>query len=649
MKNTYSNLDVLRSFAVLSVVAAHLWHGCVDFQLCAYSEGTNQFLHNLSFTGVMFFFVHTCLVLMLSMDRAPAQHRARSFLIRRAFRIYPLCWATILLVLSTGLNGQPGTSLNALGGRGLAVNLLLVQNLVRSVPSVISPLWSLPWEVQMYLVLPLFYIVLRRYERWLPALPLWLFATFLASVATLSRAPRALHAAIFPPLFISGMVAYQLLRRQKNKPFIRKLPAGLWPLFVLGLFAAEGLLMGSHSFESQFGAVINASICLALGLAIPAFHDLRPGWMSLTTQQIAKYSYGTYLLHVPAFVIVFRALPFLPLAVKITAFLGLTALLSVLSFHLLEDPLIRLGKRLTKSTCSAPELDATRGFAPEKSASDRAVHTEVHMPSESLIPSSTQTPLVSIITPVYNALRWLPETMASVRAQTYTHWEHIFVDDGSTDGSLEFLEVMARDDRRLRVLCTARNGGPSEARNLAIDAARGRFLAFLDADDLWMPEKLARSVEWMTTHGYAFIYHDYRHLSHDGTRIGALIRGPEELDLRTLHVRRGTGGCLSVVLDRQRIPEFHFPTNFRFLHEDFCAWLSLIKQGHFGHRLPADLGRYRLSLHSRSSNKLIGAANAWVIYRTISKLSWLRAASWWILYAWNCFWLYRAARPLKAR
>jgi glycosyltransferase involved in cell wall biosynthesis len=254
-------------------------------------------------------------------------------------------------------------------------------------------------------------------------------------------------------------------------------------------------------------------------------------------------------------------------------------------------------------------------------------------------------PLVSIITPVYNAARWLPETLASVRAQTLADWEQILVDDGSSDDSVAIVEAAAAVDARFRLLHAPRNEGPSKARNLALEAARGRFIAFLDADDLWLPEKLARSVEMMTEHGYGFIYHDYRHISHDGAMIGALIRGPEELNLRSLHTRRGTGSCLSVVLDRWRIDGFRFPGGYRHLHEDFCGWLSLIQKGYTGHRLAADLGRYRLSAKSRSANKLVGAMETWRIYRRISRLSFPRAALWWTEYAWNDFWLYRYGRP----
>lgn len=253
-------------------------------------------------------------------------------------------------------------------------------------------------------------------------------------------------------------------------------------------------------------------------------------------------------------------------------------------------------------------------------------------------------PLVSIITPVYNAARWLPETLASVQAQTLTDWEHLMVDDGSTDDSVFLIAAAAADDARIRLLRSPSNGGPSRARNLAIEASVGRFLAFLDADDLWLPEKLARCAQWMNLNSYGFIYHDYRFLSSDGARLGPLIAAPDLLDLETLHTRRGLG-CLSIVLDREQVGNFRFPADCPFLHEDFCAWLSLVNSGHIGHRLAVDLGRYRLSPRSRSGNKLRAAAETWRIYRQASNLPRLRAAQWWMQYAWNGFWLHFYARP----
>lgn len=253
-------------------------------------------------------------------------------------------------------------------------------------------------------------------------------------------------------------------------------------------------------------------------------------------------------------------------------------------------------------------------------------------------------PLVTIITPVYNSARWLREMLLSVQEQTLSDWELILADDGSTDESVRIAELAAAADSRIRLLRQPCNGGPGAARNRALGMAHGRFIAFLDADDLWLPEKLERCIRFMEAHGYGFIYHDYRQISAEGTRVGARVRGPAALDLRTLHTERGVG-CLTVVLERERVGQFQFPQDGARLQEDFCAWASLVRNGHLGHRLAEDLARYRLQPHSRSSNKLVSARDTWRVYRDYSHLPVARAAWWWTLYAWNAFWLHRRARP----
>jgi peptidoglycan/LPS O-acetylase OafA/YrhL len=350
MKSNYSNLDLLRSMAVLSVVLSHMWHSCVAFNICAENIFASQFLRSCSITGVCFFFVHTCLVLMLSMHRAPDAHRARNFLVRRAFRIYPLCWTAILLVLATGLTDLPASQFHALGWRDIVVNLLLVQNLTKSLSTVgiLGPLWSLPWEVQMYLVMPLFYAALRRFAWIGTVFVLWAGALLLALVGT---QPQVLHLgwAIFPPLFIAGMVAYRLLVQQQTQAPRWSLPAYGWPLFVLSLFVVAPLLVNGRDIYTPVAAAVNSCTCFLLSLAIPSFRELSAKWIIRPAHQIAKYSYGIYLFHVPAIMLFFRYFPHLPLALKIAASLSLTALLSFVSFHVIEDPLIRLGKRLTQS------------------------------------------------------------------------------------------------------------------------------------------------------------------------------------------------------------------------------------------------------------------------------------------------------------
>lgn len=250
-------------------------------------------------------------------------------------------------------------------------------------------------------------------------------------------------------------------------------------------------------------------------------------------------------------------------------------------------------------------------------------------------------PLVSVITPVFNAARFLPETLCSVMSQTLGDWELVLADDASTDESPEILRKAAARDARIRVLESKERGGPGEARNRALKVARGRFIAFLDADDLWLPEKLEHCLAWMTSNNWSFTFHDYRKISIDGTQIGALISGPDTLDWKALHTCRGFGSCLTIVIDRQRIPDFQFPSRER--HEDLIAWSQLIRQGFIGHRIPEDLARYRRG--GRSSNKLGSAIACWHTYRSEPELPFVKAAGWWLQYAWNAYWMHRRGAP----
>lgn len=250
-------------------------------------------------------------------------------------------------------------------------------------------------------------------------------------------------------------------------------------------------------------------------------------------------------------------------------------------------------------------------------------------------------PLVSVVTPVFNAARFLPETIGSVRKQTFGDWEHVFADDGSTDESPQILRQAAARDDRVKVVAGGNREGPGGTRNRALKAAQARYVAFLDADDLWLPEKLERCLSWMASYNCSFTYHDYRHISPDGTKIGELIAGPETLDWKTLHTRRGFGSCLTIVIDREKIPDFRFPTRER--HEDFAAWAQLIREGHTGRRIPEDLARYRRG--GRSSNKFHSAIACWRTYRGEPELPFFRAANWWLQYAWNAYWMHRRGAP----
>jgi teichuronic acid biosynthesis glycosyltransferase TuaG len=254
-------------------------------------------------------------------------------------------------------------------------------------------------------------------------------------------------------------------------------------------------------------------------------------------------------------------------------------------------------------------------------------------------------PLVSIITPLFNAAKWMEDFFQTVDAQTLTNFEVILVDDASPKEDFEIVRRMVEGRSNTFLYRLTENGGPAKARNLGIGKARGRFIAFLDADDLWLPEKLQRQTDFMQRDKVGFSFHDYRHMSPDGSMVGDRIAGPNKLDFRTHHVRRGTGGCLSVMIDRLIVTDFHFPDVDRALPEDYLAWLKIIKSGHVGVRLAEDLGRYRVSSQSRSGNKLSQALSVWRIYRHVEQLPFLTSALWWSQYSINSVVMYRGARP----
>jgi teichuronic acid biosynthesis glycosyltransferase TuaG len=253
-------------------------------------------------------------------------------------------------------------------------------------------------------------------------------------------------------------------------------------------------------------------------------------------------------------------------------------------------------------------------------------------------------PLVTVVTPVYNARHWAPGLIAITQRQSLTDYEHLIVDDASDDDGVPVFSSLIAADARYRLLQLGTNGGPAAARNTAIRQARGRFLAFLDADDVWLPTKLEHQVRWMLDTGCAFSYHDYRHMSHDGTLMGDIVVSPEALDFKALHTQKGVG-CLAVMIDRNQIPDFLFPDLDRTLPEDFLAWLKIIESGFQGRRLPEDLARYRRSEYSRSSNKLKAALAMWKIYARTGKLSLATAGWWWVRYAFAAQRLHRRATP----
>ncbi|EHJ4093882.1 glycosyltransferase family 2 protein [Escherichia fergusonii] len=252
--------------------------------------------------------------------------------------------------------------------------------------------------------------------------------------------------------------------------------------------------------------------------------------------------------------------------------------------------------------------------------------------------------LVSIVTPIYNSAKWIKHLIKVVQEQTYQSWEMIIIDDCSNDETFSVLSEIARCDKRIKVFRNESNLGPGKTRNKAIEIARGRFIAFLDADDEWCTNKLEVQVSAMLENDYYMSYHDYRHMSSDGKMIGDIVHGPDRLDWRTHHIHRGVG-CLTIMFDRTKGNLPFFPSIDNIIAEDFLAWSNLLNTGHVGHRIPYDLARYRLSKNTRSSNKLKAVRSVWYIYRHIELIPFSQSLFFWLQYCKNAFLLHRRAVP----
>ena len=257
-------------------------------------------------------------------------------------------------------------------------------------------------------------------------------------------------------------------------------------------------------------------------------------------------------------------------------------------------------------------------------------------------------PLVSIITPVFEGSKWLPSLFECIDQQKFTHFEHIIIDDCSSDSEWSEMNRIAAGRKNLRFIQLTSNAGPAVARNAGIRASSGRYIAFLDVDDVWLPTKLATQVAFMKRTGVAFSFHDYCHLSSNGELIGDAISGPDILDFRAHHIRRGTGGCLSVMIDKEQTGVFEFPIVEKKFPEDFLAWSILINNGHLGYRVPEVLGHYRIHDGNRSGNKFKVVLSVLETYVILEKIPIHKALAWWAQYCVNSLRQYKNAKPYKA-
>lgn len=209
--------------------------------------------------------------------------------------------------------------------------------------------------------------------------------------------------------------------------------------------------------------------------------------------------------------------------------------------------------------------------------------------------------LVSIITPTWNCGRFIAETIESVLSQTYENWELIIVDDCSTDNTKEIVERYRKQDSRIKYSCLERNSGAAVARNTALKLAKGRWIAFLDSDDLWKPEKIEHQLKFMVKNNYAFSYHKYTEIDENGLSLHKIFSGPRHIT-RIGMISYCWPGCLTVMYDKSIIGDIQIPDIKK--NNDYAMWL-LISRKASCYRMNMSLAMYRRRKGSISNHNYI--------------------------------------------
>jgi len=234
--------------------------------------------------------------------------------------------------------------------------------------------------------------------------------------------------------------------------------------------------------------------------------------------------------------------------------------------------------------------------------------------------------LVSIIIPSFNSSKFIEECMKSVLIQTYTNWEMIIVDDCSKDNSRELILDLESKDKRITSILLKNNYGSAEARNIAIRQAKGKYIAFLDSDDIWNEDKLEKQIAFMSKNNIVFSFTSYQQISEDGIEKYSIMKAPKEITYHS-YLKNTIIGCSTVVIDKDNSGEFDMPS-IRSSH-DMALWLLIMKRGFSAYGLNENLAYYRIVSTSNTSRKWKAAKDVWDVYRKEEDLN--------ILYSIYCF------------
>ena len=245
----------------------------------------------------------------------------------------------------------------------------------------------------------------------------------------------------------------------------------------------------------------------------------------------------------------------------------------------------------------------------------------------------TNDKLVSIIIPVYNASRFLEETINWIQEQTYSNWEAIFIDDCSSDNSYNLIKKYQKEDKRIKLIKNKTNSGAAVSRNNGIDHAEGDYLCFLDADDKWHPEKLEKQINFMQELNCEFSFTGYQFANEKCNPNGKIVSVPDKINYKQA-LKNTTIWTSTVMFDMNKLSkeDIRMPNIKR--GQDTATWWKVLKKIQYAYGLNEVLSYYRRTNDSLSANKLTALKRTWNLYRNVEHLN-IKSSLY--NFCWYCF------------
>jgi peptidoglycan/LPS O-acetylase OafA/YrhL len=332
-----STLDFMRAFCTLVVVGAHF---------LAMTGHFPTVIGGLPRVAVLMFFVHTAFVLMLSLERQIAKSSDGlwwRFMVRRFFRVYPLTTFVLAAIVLFQIPSQmvpPNFRYLHLGASGVISNFLLTMNLTRS-ELLLSPMWSLPFEFQLYFLLPYLFLLARRWQGPVPVFILWFVTLLLAILQPMIPHAGRLDILQFTPCFVAGIVCYKLFKFVKPT-----MPFALWPLLLI-----PGLILIILYPPLPTNWPIAWIACFLMAITVPFVRQTNSRLIRNASHWVARHSFGIYLVHYFCLWAAFRT-NHLPLVIQWMLFLIMNGALPIVLYRLIEAPMIHVGNRLSAPSAS---------------------------------------------------------------------------------------------------------------------------------------------------------------------------------------------------------------------------------------------------------------------------------------------------------